>query len=80
VVEPPTHHRERYPGAYPAPGTSGLVYAEDVPVMASPVVEYFEGALHPTSAEADELVGAVHRLMEQADAVRGCGCGPTPTP
>jgi hypothetical protein len=43
-------------------------------------VEYFEGALHPTSAEADELVGAVHRLMEQADAVRGCGCGPTPTP
>jgi pyruvate,orthophosphate dikinase len=51
-------------------GSSGLVYAGDVPVMASPVVEYFEGTLHPTSAEADELVRAVHRLMEQADAVR----------
>jgi pyruvate, orthophosphate dikinase len=51
-------------------GSSGLVYARDVPVIASPVVEYFEGTLHPTSTEADELVRAVHRLMERADQVR----------
>src|SRR5262249_33824593 len=34
-------------------GSSGAVYAEQVPVMASPVVEFFEGDL---DAESDELV------------------------
>ena len=51
-------------------GSSGLVYAGEVPVVASPVVEYFEGTLDPDSADADELVRAVHRIMGRADAVR----------
>src|SRR6185437_8046023 len=46
-------------------GTSGTVYAGDVPVTASPVVEYFEGNVQPH--DADELVQAVHRIMAQAD-------------
>jgi pyruvate, orthophosphate dikinase len=41
-----------------------------VPVVPSPVVEYFEGNLDPESAEADELVQAVHRLMAHADQAR----------
>jgi pyruvate, orthophosphate dikinase len=51
-------------------GSSGLVYAGEVPVVASPVVEYFEGSLEPDAPEADELVRAVHRIMGRADAVR----------
>jgi pyruvate,orthophosphate dikinase len=51
-------------------GTSGLVYLGEVPVMASPVVEYFEGGLDP---ESDELVGAVHRIMTHADERRRLG-------
>jgi pyruvate, orthophosphate dikinase len=51
-------------------GTSGVVYLGEVPVMASPVVEYFEGTLEPTS---DELVAAVDRLMAHADAKRRLG-------
>ncbi len=51
-------------------GTSGLVYLGEVPVMASPVVEYFEGSLDPQS---DELVGAVHRIMTHADERRRLG-------
>jgi pyruvate, orthophosphate dikinase len=51
-------------------GTSGVVYLGEVPVMASPVVEYFEGKLSP---EADELVGAVSRIMGHADASRRLG-------
>jgi pyruvate,orthophosphate dikinase len=38
--------------------------------MASPVVEFFEGNLAPQS---DELVGAVSRIMQQADATRRLG-------
>ena len=38
--------------------------------MASPVVEYFEGSLDPS---ADELVGAVHRIMTRADERRRLG-------
>ena len=45
-------------------GSSGLVYAGEVPVADSPVVEYFEGTLDPEGAEADDLVRAVHRIME----------------
>jgi len=48
-------------------GTSGAVYLGEVPVVASPVVEYFEGGLDPDS---DELVSAVHRIMTQADERR----------
>jgi pyruvate,orthophosphate dikinase len=51
-------------------GSTGLVYAGEVPVVASPVVEYFEGTLDPASSEADDLVRAVHRIMERADDVR----------
>ena len=51
-------------------GTSGAVYLGEVPVMPSPVVEYFEGGLAP---ESDELVAAVHALMAHADAKRRLG-------
>jgi pyruvate, orthophosphate dikinase len=51
-------------------GTSGAVYLGEVPVMASPVVEFFEGKLDPG---ADELVGAVSRIMQHADARRRLG-------
>jgi pyruvate,orthophosphate dikinase len=53
-------------------GTTGAVYAGEVPVSPSPVVRYFEGELQPGSAdfEADDLVQAVHRLIGHADAAR----------
>jgi pyruvate, orthophosphate dikinase len=51
-------------------GSSGAVYAGQVPVMASPVVEFFEGGL---DAESDELVAAVARIMDHADASRRLG-------
>jgi pyruvate,orthophosphate dikinase len=51
-------------------GTSGAVYAGEVPVVPSPVVEYFEGELDPDAEDAGDLVAAVHRLMDHADAVR----------
>jgi pyruvate,orthophosphate dikinase len=50
-------------------GSSGLVYAGEVPVVPSPVVEFFEGTLDPHAA-GDELVLAVDRIMYRADAVR----------
>ena len=51
-------------------GSSGLVYAGEVPVVAPPVVEYFEGTLDADAEEADDLVRAVHRIMSRADEVR----------
>jgi pyruvate,orthophosphate dikinase len=51
-------------------GSSGAVYAGEVPVMASPVVEFFEGSL---DAGSDELVAAVARIMDHADASRRLG-------
>jgi len=54
-------------------GTSGVVYLGEVPVMASPVVRYFEGELHPHSDEADDLVRAVHTIMHHADERRRLG-------
>ncbi|HEV7629154.1 MAG TPA: putative PEP-binding protein, partial [Streptomyces sp.] len=51
-------------------GSSGLVYAGEVPVVAPPVVEYFEGTLDPDGDQADDLVRAVHRVMTRADEVR----------
>src|SRR6185312_7164212 len=51
-------------------GTSGDVFLGEVPVVPSPVVEYFEGRLDPASAAAGDLVKAVHRLMNHADERR----------
>lgn len=51
-------------------GSTGKVYLGEVPVVPSPVVEYFEGRVHPGADEADELVAAVHRIMTYADGVR----------
>ncbi|MEU1618087.1 pyruvate, phosphate dikinase [Streptomyces sp. NPDC005722] len=51
-------------------GSSGKVYLGKVPVVPSPVVEYFEGRMHAGADDADELVRAVHRIMAYADRVR----------
>ena len=51
-------------------GTSGEVFLGEVPVETSPVVRYFEGEIDLDSAEADELVKAVHRIMRIADGCR----------
>ncbi len=51
-------------------GTSGAVYLGEVPVVASNVVQYFEGELAPDS---DDLVAAVHTIMTHADAARRLG-------
>jgi pyruvate, orthophosphate dikinase len=54
-------------------GTSGTVYAGEVPVVASEVVRYFEGELHAHSDEADDLVRAVHAIIHHADQRRRLG-------
>ncbi|WP_031091791.1 pyruvate, phosphate dikinase, partial [Streptomyces sp. NRRL S-15] len=51
-------------------GSTGKVYLGEVPVVPSPVVEYFEGRVHAGADDADELVAAVHRIMSYADGVR----------
>ncbi|MER7662214.1 MULTISPECIES: pyruvate, phosphate dikinase [unclassified Streptomyces] len=51
-------------------GSTGKVYLGEVPVVPSPVVEYFEGRMHAGADDADELVAAVHRVMAYADRVR----------
>jgi pyruvate,orthophosphate dikinase len=51
-------------------GTSGTVYLGEVPVIASNVVQYFEGELAP---DCDQLVAAVHAIMTRADAARRLG-------
>ncbi|MBB1257477.1 pyruvate, phosphate dikinase [Streptomyces alkaliterrae] len=51
-------------------GSTGKVYRGEVPVVPSPVVEYFEGRMHAGAEDADELVKAVHRVMAYADRVR----------
>jgi pyruvate,orthophosphate dikinase len=48
-------------------GTSGDVFLGEVPVVASPVVEYFETG---EVDESDDLVAAVHRIMSHADGAR----------
>jgi pyruvate,orthophosphate dikinase len=48
-------------------GTSGEVFLGEVDVVDSPVVRYFEGDL---TAEDDELVQAVDRIMRHADGRR----------
>ena len=54
-------------------GTSGVVYLGEIPVVASEVVRYFEGELHPRSDEADDLIRAVHSIMVHADEKRRLG-------
>jgi len=49
-------------------GSTGEVFLGAVPVVSSPVVEYFEGRLDV--ADGDELVAAVDRLMRHADKIR----------
>ncbi|WP_019546173.1 pyruvate, phosphate dikinase [Streptomyces sulphureus] len=56
-------------------GSTGKVYRGEVPVVPSPVVEYFEGQVDPARLDpehdtADELVLAVHRIMAYADGAR----------
>nr|WP_172639155.1 pyruvate, phosphate dikinase [Streptomyces tailanensis] len=51
-------------------GSTGKVYLGEVPVVPSPVVEYFEGRMHAGAHDADELVEAVHRIMAFADRKR----------
>ncbi len=51
-------------------GTSGEVFRGEVPVVAPPVVQYFEGELTREQIEADELVHAVDRIMAIADKQR----------
>jgi pyruvate, orthophosphate dikinase len=51
-------------------GTSGAVYLGEVPVVASNVVQYFEGELAP---DCDELVAAVHTIMNHTDGARRLG-------
>jgi pyruvate,orthophosphate dikinase len=48
-------------------GTSGDVFLGEVPVVASPVVRYFEEG---TVDDGDDLVVAVDRIMSHADGVR----------
>ncbi|MFC9326635.1 pyruvate, phosphate dikinase [Kitasatospora sp. NPDC057015] len=51
-------------------GATGKVYLGEVPVLPSPVVEYFEGTLHAGADVQGGLVQAVHRLMSHADVRR----------
>jgi pyruvate,orthophosphate dikinase len=51
-------------------GSSGEVFLGEVPVVDSPIVSYFDGALEPGQIEADELISAVDRIMRHADAAR----------
>ncbi|MEV4441009.1 pyruvate, phosphate dikinase [Streptomyces sp. NPDC049577] len=51
-------------------GSTGKVYLGEVPVVPSPVVEYFEGRVDPAADDAEDLVKAVHRLMSYADRTR----------
>ncbi|WP_323384962.1 pyruvate, phosphate dikinase [Streptomyces calidiresistens] len=51
-------------------GSTGRVHRGEVPVVPSPVVEYFEGRVTPDDPDADDLVRAVDRLMGIADTAR----------
>jgi pyruvate, orthophosphate dikinase len=54
-------------------GSNGMVYRGEVPVVPSPVVEYFSGRIDPAADDADLLVKAVHRIMAHADGKRRLG-------
>jgi pyruvate, orthophosphate dikinase len=51
-------------------GSNGAVYLGEIPVVPSPVVEYFEGRLGADSPRAGDLVQAVHRIMTWSDERR----------
>src|SRR6185312_3593625 len=51
-------------------GSTGKVWLGEVPVEPSEVVRYFEGEIDPGSAEAGDLVRAVHRILTHADEAR----------
>jgi pyruvate,orthophosphate dikinase len=51
-------------------GSTGRVWLGEVPVEPSAVVRYFEGEIDPDSADADDLVRSVHRILAHADEVR----------
>ncbi len=51
-------------------GTTGEVFAGEVPVVDSPVVRYFEGELDASGPDAGDLVRAVDRVIGHADSVR----------
>ncbi len=48
-------------------GTTGEVFAGEVPVEPSQVVQYFEGEISADDPDVDDLVRAVHRLVGHAD-------------
>jgi pyruvate,orthophosphate dikinase len=54
-------------------GSTGQIFAGEVPVVPSPVARYFEGDLAADHEDADDLVRAVHRMVEHADSVRSLG-------
>src|SRR3954447_20262455 len=54
-------------------GSTGRVWLGEVPVEPSEVVRYFEGELDPESADVDDLVRSVHRILTHADKVRRLG-------
>jgi len=51
-------------------GTAGTVYLGEVPVVPSPVVQYFEGTIDGSS---DPLVAAVDKIIRHADEKRRLG-------
>ena len=51
-------------------GSTGNVYLESIPVVASPVTSYLEGRLAPSSSEASPVVKAVDRILSYADKIR----------
>jgi len=51
-------------------GSNGAVYLGEIPVVPSPVVEYFEGRLGADSPRAGDLVQSVHRIMTWSDERR----------
>ncbi|SFO59451.1 pyruvate phosphate dikinase [Geodermatophilus obscurus] len=54
-------------------GSTGRVWLGEVPVEDSAVVRYFEGEIDPGSADADDLVRSVHRVLTHADGQRRLG-------
>ena len=53
-------------------GKTGRVYLGEMPVVASPLVRFFEGTFDAASADTDtrDLVAAVERILRHADARR----------
>lgn len=58
-------------------GTTGEVFLGEVPVTASPIVQFFDqglqAALEGVDGDTAELINAVGRIMEHADAQRRLG-------